>query len=161
MCPVCPQKILFLGGHVNIFYRLCEGHMNSRRVLRHDRGLSDERLRCGVILDTLDCHLGPSVVSHHHIWRGQRQVKFKHNIHGDPGLCYYGSDVWKLNDAEILVKTIPHLQTPLCQWSAGVSAPFCSRPSRLPREDKLHLTATDNRAISLMTLPSNHVDEIH
>lgn len=45
----------------------------------------------------------------------------------------------KFNDAGILVKSIPHLQTPLCQWSAGVSAPFCSRPSRLPREDRQHL----------------------
>lgn len=52
--------------HVALSHRgVCGG--GGGGFLRHDRGLRDERLRRGVVFDTLDRHLGPSVVSHHHI----------------------------------------------------------------------------------------------
>lgn len=90
------------------------------RFSRHDRGFSDERLRRGVVFDALDRHLGPSVISHHHIW-GEQKEEMKN---------------WRLQQLwSFRIKTLAHLRTLPCRWSAVVSDPFCSGPNHLQRED--------------------------
>lgn len=54
----------------------------------------------------------------------------------------------KFNQPEIQQNSDAHLRTPLCQWSGGASAPFCSRPSRLPEENRIFSRAHSQKTKS-------------
>lgn len=65
-CRSCLQQMMIRQTWI-LCLRVCQTQMMPS-VLRHDRGLGDKGLRCGVVFYALHSHFGASVIPDHDIW---------------------------------------------------------------------------------------------